>query len=191
MIALLGIDVPLSKRILLTTKYYPLLTTKNICMEFEMSIRRNLGLVACVVVLTAGCASIMHGTTQKVGISSQPTGANVMIDNMPLGITPVFADLKRSSEHVVTIEMAGYQKTQLTITKKVSGWVWGNIVFGGLVGLAVDAISGGLYNLSPEQLNAQLLKVQANNVKSKDGIYIVSVLQPEIGWKKVGALQPE
>ena len=116
----------------------------------------SFALPSIVVIALWGCATIMHGTSQKVGISSSPTGANVSVDNATLGITPLFAKMKRGDDHIVTIEMVGYQKSQLTITKSVSGWVWGNIVFGGLIGLAIDAISGGLYNLSPEQLNAEL-----------------------------------
>lgn len=145
-------------------------------------------MVACVAAATVGCASIMHGTTQKIGISSSPTGAAVSINNKALGSTPLFADLKRSEEHIVTIELPGYEKTQLTLTKSVSGWVWGNIVFGGLIGLAVDAISGGLYNLSPEQLNAELKKNGANVSSGKDGIIIVAVLHPDSTWKKIGNL---
>lgn len=140
------------------------------------------------LVATVGCASIIHGRTQKVGISSSPTGATVTIDNKPLGSTPLFADLKRGEEHIVTIEMAGYEKSQLTLTKSVSGWVWGNIVFGGLIGLAVDAISGGLYNLSPEQLNAELRKNGANVSSSKSGIILVAVLRPDPAWQKIGSL---
>jgi len=34
----------------------------------------------------------------------------------------------------------------------------GNIVFGELIGLAVDAMSGGLYNLTPTQISAQLVQ---------------------------------
>lgn len=144
-----------------------------------------------VVVVTAatvviGCASIMHGTSQKIGISSAPSGANVSVDNKPLGITPVFADLKRGEEHIVPIEMAGYEKASLTITKSVSGWVWGNIVFGGLIGLAVDAITGGLYNLSPEQLNAKLRKTGGSVSSVSDGIFIVAVLVPDPLWQKRG-----
>ena len=147
------------------------------------------GVIAGVAaVATVGCASIMHGTSQKVGISSSPTGATVTVDNKPLGNTPLFADLKRGEEHVVTIEMAGYEKSQLTLTKSVSGWVWGNIVFGCLIGLAVDAISGGLYNLSPEQLNAELRKNGANASSSKDGIIVVAVLRPDPAWQKIGSL---
>ena len=147
------------------------------------------GVIAGVAaVATVGCATIMHGTSQNIGISSSPTGATVTVDNKPLGNTPLFADLKRGEGHVVTIEMAGYEKSQLTLTKSVSGWVWGNIVFGGLIGLAVDAISGGLYNLSPEQLNAELRKNGAKSSSSKDGIIVVAVLRPDPAWQKIGSL---
>lgn len=153
-------------------------------MKFKLK-----GVVVGVAALaTVGCATIMHGTTQKIGISSSPTGATVTVDNKPLGSTPLFADLKRGEVHVVTIEMAGYEKSQLTLTKSVSGWVWGNIVFGGLIGLAIDAISGGLYNLSPEQLNAELKKNGANASSSKDGIIIVAVLRADPAWQKIGSL---
>jgi hypothetical protein len=152
----------------------------------KFMIRRIM--VGIAIVATVGCASIMHGTSQKVGISSSPSGAKVTIDNKPLGNTPLFADLKRDEEHVVTIEMAGYEKSQLTLTKSVSGWVWGNIVFGGFIGLAVDAISGGLYNLSPEQLNAELRNNDANVLGSKDGIMVVAVLRPDPAWQKIGSL---
>jgi uncharacterized protein YceK len=150
------------------------------------------GVVLAVSMLAvAGCASIMHGTSQKIGISSTPTGASVSIDNKPLGNTPVFADLKRKEEHVVTIEMPGYEKAQLTITKSVSGWVWGNIVFGGVIGLAVDAIDGGLYNLSPEQLNAELRASGSKVSATDEGILVVAVLVPNPQWEKVGTLEPE
>ncbi|MBI1195677.1 MAG: PEGA domain-containing protein [Gammaproteobacteria bacterium] len=130
----------------------------------------------------------MHGTSQKVGISSSPSGAMVAVDNKPLGNTPLFADLARGEEHVVSIEMAGYEKSELTLTKSVSGWVWGNILFGGLIGLAVDAISGGLYTLSPEQLNAELRKDGTTVSSADDGVIVIAVLRPDSSWRKIGNL---
>jgi uncharacterized protein YceK len=154
-----------------------------------MKARNAIALTAILVAFViTGCASIIHGTTQKVGVSSTPTGAAVTIDNKPLGNTPLFADLSRKNEHIVTIEMPGYDKTELTLTKSVSGWVWGNIVFGGLIGLAVDAISGGLYNLSPEQLNAELRKSDVGVSSTEDGVFVVAVLVPNPMWQKVGTL---
>lgn len=135
-----------------------------------------------------GCASIMHGTTQDIGISSSPTNARVSVDNTPLGNTPVVAKLSRGDNHMVRIELDGYAPFEATLTKKVSGWVWGNIVFGGLIGLAVDAISGGLYNLTPEQIAGQMAKQGASLEQNAEGIYVVLVRQVDPSWQRIGTL---
>lgn len=151
--------------------------------------KRFLAFVASAVVMS-GCASIMHGTHQDVGISSSPTGAAVTIDNMAPGKTPYVANLSRKDAHIVHLTMPGYAPADLTLTRKTSGWVWGNIVFGGLIGLAVDAISGGLYNLTPEQLSATLAAQNASIAPAKDGIYVVMVRKVDPAWTKVGQLTP-
>lgn len=133
----------------------------------------------------------MHGSSQDLGISSSPTDATVSVDNQDKGKTPMVAKLSRKDNHIVKIQMAGYQPFEATVTRKVSGWVWGNIVFGGLIGLAVDAISGGLYALSPEQVAGQLAKQGASLSPTKDGVYVVLVRRPEAGWQLIGNLQPE
>src|SRR5437016_6224692 len=73
-----------------------------------------------------------------------------------VGKTPVVASMKRGANHILKLQLPGYAPYEATFTKGVSGWVWGNVLSGGLIGLAVDAISGGLYNLTPEQLTAEL-----------------------------------
>jgi uncharacterized protein YceK len=155
------------------------------------TIARQTTLIGMIVLLTTGCATIIHGTRQDVGISSTPTGASVTIDNLQSGTTPVFSKLRRKENHVVRISLAGYQPLDLTLTSSVSGWVWGNVAIGGLVGLAVDAISGGMYKLSPTELSAALSVGSAGIVKkSDDGVYVIAVLKPEANWVKVAQLDP-
>jgi hypothetical protein len=155
------------------------------------TILRPVTLIGMVAFLATGCATVIHGTRQDVGISSTPTGASVTIDNLQSGSTPVFAKLRRKENHVVRISLPGYQATDLTLTSSVSGWVWGNVAIGGLIGLAVDAISGGMYKLSPEELSAALGITSAGTVtKGTDGIYVVVVLKPEANWVKVAQLEP-
>ena len=113
-----------------------------------------------------------------------------MVDNMPLGNTPVIANLKRGDNHIIKIQLAGYQPFEATLTKKVSGWVWGNIVFGGLIGLAVDAMTGGLYNLTPEQVAGQLSRQGASATVSKTGVYVFLVMKPVSDWQQIGTLTP-
>lgn len=147
-------------------------------------------ILAALTSLT-GCASIIHGTQQDVGLSSSPTSAKVTVNGRTLGQTPVVAKLARKDNHVVKFELDGYAPTEMTLTRGVSGWVWGNIVFGGVIGLAVDAMTGGLYKLTPEQLNAQLGKV-ASIQQSKDGsISVAVVMQADPAWQRVGQLPKE
>lgn len=153
----------------------------------------GIGLLAALAALVWGCGTIMHGTTQTVGIGSNPTGAKITVDGMELGVTPMMVDLKRKSSHLVHIELPGYLPFDTTITKSVSGWVFGNLIFGGIIGLAVDAVSGGLYELSPEQVQAGLIRMNMSSVwdeHNRDTFYVVAVLAPDPSWKKVGELTP-
>ena len=149
----------------------------------------NRRLVPLLVLALTACATIMHGTEQGVGVSSQPTNAKVSVDNKPLGVTPVVATLARGNTHVVRVEMDGYQPFEMTLIKSTSGWVWGNIVFGGLIGLAVDAISGGLYNLEPAQVMAQMQRQGASGTVTPNGIYVVLVPEPRAEWLRLGTLR--
>lgn len=108
----------------------------------------------------SGCASIMHGGSQDIGVSSNPSNAQVKVDGKNMGATPLTTELDRGDSHTVTIERPGYETYSATYTKHVSGWVWGNLLFGGLIGLAVDASTGGLYYLTPHDVSAQLIPMR-------------------------------
>jgi hypothetical protein len=154
--------------------------------------RRRLPAASAVVipVALAACATIMHGPKQDIGISSTPTAARVVVNNQPRGTTPVVLELARKENHIVRIELDGYQPFEATLTKKVSGWVWGNIVFGGIIGLAVDAMTGGLYNLTPEQIAATMVQRTGSTGKvTKDGLYVVLVEKADPAWERIGTLR--
>ena len=136
--------------------------------------------------MLVGCATIMNQTTQSIGFSSTPTGASVTIDGTPRGTTPVIARLARRKPHVVKIELAGYQPFETTLTRRFSGWVFGNILLGGLIGLAIDMVSGGMYKLTPDQVRAELRANGALSQLRNDTLYAVVVLKPNPAWQKIG-----
>jgi len=135
-----------------------------------------------------GCGTIFNGSSQGIGFSSVPTNATITVDNHTFGHTPTVINLSRKDNHIVKIELEGYETFEATITRKVSGWVWGNLVFGGLIGLAVDAISGGLYKLKPDQVQAQLGEKKLGLQNEGDVIFITVVFEPELEWEKIGVL---
>src|SRR5260221_11986135 len=107
-------------------------------------------------------------------------------DGQPAGKTPVAAKLSRKDTHHVVLTMDGYQPFEIVTTRKTSGWVWGNIIFGGLIGLAVDAISGGLYDVKPDQIQAQLAKTGASATMRNGDLYVMLAREPDPSWRRTG-----
>lgn len=135
------------------------------------------------------CATVVNGTHQSIGISSNPTNAHLWVDSRYVGRTPMIVQLSRKDNHTVTISLEGFETYQVVFSRKVSGWVFGNIIFGGVIGLAVDAISGGIYALTPDQVHAELCYNSMLCCKkvSTDS-YVTVVLSPDPSWKKIGNL---
>lgn len=161
-----------------------------------MSHVRYWSLPALLAVLATAavvaCATIMHGSGQEVSVASTPTGARVIVDGSEKGFTPYVADLKRKDKHVIRIELDGYQPYEVPIVRSTSGWVWGNIVFGGLIGLAVDAMTGSIYKLKPEQVEATLSQTGGIALEERgDAIVITAVLRADPEWQRIGSLTEE
>lgn len=152
-----------------------------------MSIIKKATLLLLILSLTS-CATIMHGTRQSIGISSNPSNAYVWVDQMYVGNTPLIVELTRKDNHVLRIELEGFQPYEAVFSRQMSGWVFGNVIFGGLIGLAVDAISGGIYRLTPEQVQAEMHS--KGYAAGSQESFISVVMQPNPEWTKVGNLTP-
>lgn len=146
--------------------------------------------LAVLVMAGSGCATIVQGSSQEVGVSSSPSGASISVNGMPMGTTPALLDLRRKDRHLLRMELAGYQPYEIALTRSVSGWVWGNLAFGGIPGLAVDAITGGMYKLTPEQVAAEMRVSTASADARSETLYIAVVLTPNPEWEQVGQLAP-
>ena len=131
-------------------------------MVFYVSI--VAGLLASIAVAGGGCATIINGKTQEIQVSTNPTGATVSIDTMQTVITPATVNLRRNKDYIFTITKQGYQTQIIPVTGVLSGWVLGNLVFGGLIGGAVDAATGSGFTLTPEKINIALSPIAAGQI---------------------------
>jgi len=116
-------------------------------------------LIIVALVLSSGCATIIHGTTQDIAITTDPSGAELNVDGQERYKSPAKINMKRKDDHIVEVTMDGYQKETVNIKSVVSGAVAGNIIAGGLIGWGVDAASGGQYRLVPENIDLRLRTV--------------------------------
>jgi PEGA domain len=86
----------------------------------------------------SGCATIMAGGPDRIPVSTNPPGATVFVDNMPVGTTPTMVALDRQrSGGVIRIEMAGFVPVTVVRAKAINGWFWANLCVG-FVGFIVD-----------------------------------------------------
>jgi PEGA domain-containing protein len=131
--------------------------TKGNVMKYLVSFFALLS----AIVTASGCATVMHGKTQPIGITSTPNRADVIVDQALVGVTPLIVEMARDTNHLVLIRKEGYHPYSTFVTQSVSGAVAGNIVTGGLIGGAIDKSTGAMYKLSPSNINAILKKSDA------------------------------
>jgi hypothetical protein len=127
--------------------------------KFDMSFAR-ISHSVCVLVVTvgplafAGCASITGSTDQTVSVDArdqqtQVTGASCELDNDKgkwFVSAPGSTRIARSNEDlVVTCQKDGLDPGVVVVESQTKGSMAGNILFGGLIGAAIDHSSGAAY----------------------------------------------
>jgi hypothetical protein len=158
-------------------------------MESMLLKRAVLGLVCVAVGFSASaCATIIHGSSQKVDFASTPPEARVLVDGRDLGKTPITLKLARKDNHTVRIELEGYQPFEIRIEKELSGWYLGNLVFGGVIGLIVDPITGAMYKLSPKQIAATMTKASTSVAKQSGTLFVGVSLERDPEWERIGTM---
>jgi hypothetical protein len=135
-----------------------------------------------------GCASIVNSGNREITVATQPPGATASVRKSGGSISDVVAvektpctislDPKKSyfsgQSYTLRLELPGYKVTEVELTPKMSGWYWGNLLFGGLIGmLAVDPATGAMWNIAPEKIDRKLAGGQAELIKNKSGFVVV------------------
>ena len=108
-----------------------------------------------IVILLAGCASLISGSTQPIMLNSQPAGAKAQVDGTTV-FTPATIHLERKNNHTVIFSQTGYETQQVKITKSMNGWVLANILLGGIPGIVIDLITGAAAKLEPDSITVTL-----------------------------------
>lgn len=123
-------------------------------------------------IMASGCATIMTGKYQTIHVTSEPPGVKVRADTGEMILTPGKFHLIRNQKHTLLAEYPGYESQQLRLHNKAQGWVWGNILLGGGIGLIVDCVSGASDELIPKEVhfnftNPALTTREATKIKKK------------------------
>jgi len=99
-------------------------------------------LPVAILLALSGCATIM-GEAGRIPVSTDPPGATVFVDNIPVGKTPMLITLDRKrSSGAIRIEMPEFAPVGLVRAKHVSGWVWVDLCTSGPIGILIDLVTG-------------------------------------------------
>lgn len=120
-----------------------------------------------ITLLIESCATVINTTTQNIEIKTNPPNAKIIIDGKKFGTTPQLVNIERGSNHVVRLELDGYDTYETQITRKISIWFWGNAFNGFLPGMLIDMFTGSMYNLLPENINVELQQLKTDPVKKR------------------------
>ena len=125
-------------------------------------LRKVIVPTACLF-LSAGCATIVSGTTQEIALTTPGAeGAQCSLtspDGSYSVVTPGAVTVGRSKHDIkVRCVKPGFSDGTAVIVSTAEGWTAGNIVVGGPVGLITDSATGA-QNEYPKKLKVAMRKI--------------------------------
>ena len=120
---------------------------------------RIVAIAACAALLAA-CATITKGTTQLVAVDAPGVAGAVCTINTASGpqtvTTPGTVTLSKGSASLpIQCAKECYVTGTSVIPSNAEAMAAGNVIFGGVIGLGVDAVSGAL-NKYPDQVTVAM-----------------------------------
>jgi len=74
----------------------------------------------------------------------------------------------------------------LLLKRKLDGWAFGNIMVGGIPGIAIDLMTGSIFRLTPKDIYPTLQA--SRGFTGNESIAVVVTMTPAEGWTRIGGL---
>lgn len=120
------------------------------------------------VQFVSGCCSIIHGGTQRISFTTEPRDVRIEVAGQN-GITPTNLVLNRGREYRAYFSKEGYEPQEISLTKGLdAGWyLIGNFFM--WPGYFVDAITGSMWNIQPEDVYIKMIPFKDAALLKKQG----------------------
>lgn len=133
-------------------------------------------IICGLFIFATGCGTITQGVHQSVDLKSMPSSATVTLtggDTPTTLVTPATLELKRKGTYVLTFSKEGYASQGIQLQRTLRGWMLFWDVFPWFpLGVVVDAVTGGWYQLTPGEVSVSLEKTNAS-LKDPQSIKVV------------------
>ena len=149
-------------------------------------------LVIAFTLLVSGCASMVAEPKQELSFQTNPEGVAVTIFHNPppperqsdsradgwtppqkphiapapklLGTTPLKIALDRAVGQSIIFSKDGYKPLTMELSTRLHPAFWGNVMFGGLIGSAIDSATGAAWEYVPNQYFVTLIPLHATSI---------------------------
>ncbi len=132
--------------------------------------------VLLLSLVVGACATIVEGSDQTVTVITEPPGATCTLnrEDTYAGVvnpTPGTVSVEKSKDNIgVICKKEGYFDGAASLSSDFQAMTFGNIVFGGFIGLAVDASSGAMHEY-PESVTVVLSPKSFSNTSDRDAFF--------------------
>lgn len=111
--------------------------------------------------LLSGCATVIKGADQTITFTSEPAGAEVLVDGISMGVTPLTVRLKKNKHSSFLIKKSGYKSFTRPLEKAFDA-----ITLIGITSystpMTTDFVNGAAYEYAPNTYYVELAKVGAD-----------------------------
>jgi hypothetical protein len=84
---------------------------------------------------------------QRIPVTSNPVGAEIIVDGKAIGFTPFTMSLKRGEDHTIWIKKEGYKSVVIRVESRSRPAPLGAIIISNLIWIPAGALAGGLVGL--------------------------------------------
>jgi hypothetical protein len=129
-----------------------------------------------LVLLTTGCATLTKGTQQTITVATDPPGAACTMSRDAKAVavvnpTPGSMPIEKGAGTIsILCKKQGYQDAAGVLASEFQAMTFGNILFGGVVGIVVDAASGAMHRY-PDRVTITLIPAEFTTVKARDEFF--------------------
>ena len=126
--------------------------------------------------MLGACATIVEGTDQTVTVITDPPDAVCTLtrEGQVVAVanpTPATVSLDKSQGNIsITCEKSGYFNGASALSSEFKAMTFGNIIFGGIIGVGVDAASGAMHEY-PESVTVVLSPKSFSGTSDRDEFF--------------------
>jgi len=113
-------------------------------------------LIVALVLMTAACAAIFSSGPTTLTFQSNPAGAQVLVNGVPRGTTPLVLELHADDDQIVTFRRDGCADATIPLETHVQAGFVVLDILAGIIGIAVDAGTGEWKEFNERTPYAQL-----------------------------------